>query len=104
MREYNDEIQECGLRYIAHYNYTQIVLFGKHFTFDIPPDRLYEFIQIFPDMKWEDGEFLHRLKGKYIRVVENDEGEIYSFKHIIDNIEYIVNIGEVTKKEVLNDG
>ena len=56
----------------------------------IPIDRLNEFTDIFPELDWENGEFIHNLKGKYIRLAYDENFEIYSISHIVKDLTYMV--------------
>ena len=82
MRTINTEIVDCGLIYNAHY--------GTSWGITIPIDRLNKFVNIFPELDWENGEFIHNLKGKYIRITYDENFEIYSISHIVKNLSYMV--------------
>ena len=90
MREVNFQIEEVGLMYIAHFRAVVLKVYTHDFGIEIPFDRLNDFTALFPDINWEDGYFLHKLKGRYMRYVECD-GKVIQFKHIIKDITYYVN-------------
>lgn len=90
MRTINTEISNCGLIYNIHYNLSEVKVYGIDWGITIPIDELREFVAIFPELNWEDGEFIHNLKGKYIRLTYDENFEIYSISHIVKNLTYIV--------------
>lgn len=90
MRTINTEIINCGLVYNAHYNTSEVKVYGDAWGITIPIDRLREFVNIFPEIDWENGEFIHNLKGKYIRITYDENFEIYSISHIIKNLAYVI--------------
>lgn len=92
MKTFNDEIKECGLFYFGHYDNLYIRLVGTNFNIEIPFEEVREFTKIFPEINWEDGEFINKVKGKYIRVNATDDySRVCSLEHIIKDIKYIVN-------------
>ena len=90
----NTIIERCGMRYIAHYRRAKIKVYGDCWGITIPIDRLDEFINIFPEMNWEDGLFLEDLNGKYIRIVYDLSFNIIALRHIIKDIDYMVKKDE----------
>ena len=90
MNEINFEILDIGLYYIAHFNLYQLKLFSDNFSLAIPLNRLNEFIQLFPDINWEDGYMFHKLKGRYLRAVLDNNGKLVQLKHIVKPIVYEV--------------
>lgn len=90
-RTFNEEITECGLRYLGHYNRCCVKVCGNCFGLEIPMDRMRDFINLFPDINWEDGEFLHKLIGRYLRVTVDDYGNLYSLHHITKSIDYMID-------------
>ena len=44
----------------------------------------------FPELDWEDGEFIHNLKGKYVKLAYDKNFEIYSISHIVKDLTYMV--------------
>ena len=87
----NYEIMECGLRYLGHYNRSVIKVCGASWGIEIPISRIGEFTELFPDINWEDGEFLHKLIGRYVRVTSDDCGKIVSISHITKDIHYLID-------------
>lgn len=61
MNTMNTEIIDCGLIYNAHYNMSEVKVYCNNCRITIPIDRLNEFTDIFPELDWEDGEFIHNL-------------------------------------------
>lgn len=91
MKTFNDEIKECGLFYLGYYDNLYIRLTGTKFGIEIPFEDVKKFTNIFPEIKWEDGEFINKVKGKYIRVnVTDDYQKVCSLEHIVKDIKYIV--------------
>ena len=90
MNTMNTEIVDCGLIYNAHYNMSEVKVYGNAWIITIPIDRLNEFVNIFPEFDWENGAFIHSLKGQYIRITYDENFEIYSISHIVKDLSYIV--------------
>lgn len=90
-RTFNEEITECGLKYLGHYNRSCVNVCGNCFSLEIPMDRIRDFTELFPDVNWENGEFLHKLIGRYIRVTVDDYEKLYSLHHITKPINYMIN-------------
>lgn len=90
MNTMNTEIIDCGLIYNAHYNMSEIKVYGNAWRITIPIDRLNEFTDIFPELDWGNGEFIHNLKGKYVRLAYDKNFEIYSISHIVKDLTYMV--------------
>lgn len=90
MRIINTEIIDCGLIYNAHDNSSEVKVYGTAWSITIPIDRLNEFTDIFPELDWEGGEFIHNLKGKYVRLAYDKNFEIYSISHIVKDLTYMV--------------
>lgn len=107
MKEINGQIDEIGLKYIEHFNTYQfevsIKTHSNYFSLIIPLDRFDQFIKLFPEINWEDGYMLHKLKGRYLRccVVEDPKSmtnytvpqSIVALKHIVREIIYLVEEG-----------
>ena len=88
MEEQNFQIQKIGLYYIAHFNCCAVRLCAEDFGFDIPNKRIQEFCSLFPDVDWEDGEFIEVLEGRYMRaLIENNK--VVGVKHITKNLVYM---------------
>jgi len=94
MKVVNDEITKCGLKYIGHFNSAIIQVFGNHFGLEIPGKRLGDFCRLFPDVNWENGEFINVLIGRYIRLIYDEGGKLQSIKHITQDKEYKVEVEE----------
>lgn len=90
----NTQIEKCGIRYIGHYNCSEIKIYGDCWGIVIPSNRLRDFTNIFPHKKWEDGLFLEELKGEYLRIVYDENSNIVALRHIIKDIDYMVNLDE----------
>lgn len=93
--EFNFEIKDIGLEYIAHFNCFAIKLLADSFSITISPNQLKDFIKLFPEINWEDGYMIHKLKGKYLRAVEAEWGRIVALKHIIKDITFELNGSKV---------
>ena len=89
MFEVNTQIVECGLRYDARLDTFDIKVYGVGWSVTIPKERLREFVRIFPEIYWE-GEFLHKVIGRNIRLTLDDEGKILLLHHIKRPIKYVV--------------
>ncbi len=89
-RTINDEIKKIGLKYCGHYDKSKIQLIGTAWSLDIPQDRVGEFAKLFPDVDWENSEFVECLKGRYIRVTFDDDMNLYSLHHITKAIDYMI--------------
>lgn len=87
----NYEIMECGLKYIGHYNQSVVKVYGTSWVIEIPINRMREFTDLFPDINWKDGEFLHKLIGRYVRVTTDDNSKIVSISHITKDIHYLID-------------
>lgn len=88
MKEVNRQIIRCGLYYLGHYGITTIKVYGEDFNFEIPLKRVRNFTDIFPEVNWENGEFLETLGGKYIRLVLSDNDNIIGLRHIVKDLTY----------------
>ena len=86
----NFQIQSIGLQYLGHFNVCSLRLFADSFGVTIPLKRVGEFVKLFPDVDWENGYMLHNLCGRYLRVMVSKEGRVIGFKHIVDDIEFIL--------------
>ena len=86
----NTQIVKCGIKYIGHYNYAEIKVYGDCWGVTISQKRLREFTNIFPNKNWEDGLFLEKLAGEYIRIVYDENSNIVALKNIVKDIDYIV--------------
>lgn len=83
----NKEILEIGAMYTGHFDNVSIRVIGDTWHFDIPSCKMREFTDIFPDINWEDGYYLEKLKGRYIRLY--DDGCKYKIvKHITKDLTY----------------
>lgn len=89
MNQFNCEITECGLRYIAHGDICELKLCTRDFGLTIPLNKISEFTKLFPDINWEDGYFFHKLKGRYLRAYTDRTGRIVGLKHIVKDITYV---------------
>lgn len=83
----NFQIKQIGTLYLAHYNVVTVKLYADDFGFSIPFDRIPEFCALFPEINFEDGEFLEILKGKYMRYIA-ENGKVIGLKHIIKDLTY----------------
>ena len=90
----NSQIEKCGIKYIGHYNYAEIKVYGDCWGVTIPINRLRDFTNIFPNKNWEDGLFLEDLKGEFIRIVYDENNNIIALRHIIKDIDYMVKLDE----------
>lgn len=90
IREQNFQIAEIGLRYTAHFNCCEVVLYGDDFAVTIPIKRMRDFTNLFPDINWEDGYMLHKLKDRYMRCVECD-GRVIGLKHITKDLTFMLD-------------
>ena len=90
----NTQIEKCGIKYIGHYNYSEIKIYGDCWGVTIPTNRLRYFTDIFPNKNWEDGLFLEELKGEYLRIVYDENNNIVALKNIIRDIDYMVKEDE----------
>lgn len=88
--ESNFQIEEIGLKYIGHFNICEFVLYADCFSLTLPVSRMRDFIALFPDINWEDGYMLHKLKGRYLRCLENGKGKVVGLKHIVKNIVFMI--------------
>lgn len=91
----NDEIKRIGIRFIGHYNKTEIKVEGTNWHIIVPPNRVRAFCKLFPDVDWENGQYIHTLKGRYVRVTFDEDSKIYSIQHIVKDLEYYVDHPEV---------
>lgn len=89
-RQMNDEITKCGLKYLGHYNRAYCEVEGTTWRLEIPMNRIGEFARLFMEINWEDGEFIEKIKGCYVRVTLDDNMHIYALHHITKSIDYIV--------------
>ena len=90
----NTQIEKCGIKYIGHYNYSEIKIYGDCWGVTIPTNRLRYFTDIFPNKNWEDGLFLEELNGEYLRIVYDENNNIVALKNIIRDIDYMVKEDE----------
>ena len=90
----NSQIEKCGIKYIGHYNHSEIKVYGDCWGVTIPTNRLRDFTDIFPNKNWEDGLFLEELKGEYVRIVYDENDNIVALKNIIRDIDYMVKEDE----------
>lgn len=87
MHTFNDEIIKAGYRFLAHYNRGSVFVEGRNWRLEIPQKEIGQFVRIFPELDWENGEYLEAIVGKYVRVtVDNDK--ITQLRHIIKGLEY----------------
>lgn len=87
----NDEIIECGVRYTGHYDNSAVKFFFTSCGIEVPMNRMREFTKLFPDINWEDGEFIYKLIGRYVRITTDDCSNIVSISHITKDIHYIID-------------
>ena len=90
----NSQIEKCGIKYIGHYNYSEIKVYGDCWGVTIPIKRVRDFTNIFPNKHWEDGLFLEELNGEYLRIVYDKNNNIVALRHIVKDIDYMVNLDE----------
>ena len=88
MQEVNRQINRCGIYYLGHYGVATVVAIGDTFRFEVPINRVWKFTRIFPEVDWEDGEFLEVLGGKYVRLVLAENGDIIGMRHITKDLTY----------------
>lgn len=86
----NDEIKRIGLTFNGHFNTSQVKVEGTNWSIVIPHNRVREFCKLFPDVDWENEEYLNVLVGRYIRVTFDDEMKVYCIHHIVKDIDYLV--------------
>ncbi len=86
----NTEIEECGLKYSGHCDRSVIRVCGSNWGVDIPIDRMGDFTKLFPDIHWENGEFIHKLIGRYLRITVDDNCHVCAMHHITKPIDYFV--------------
>lgn len=86
--EVNDEIKRIGVKYNGHCNVAEIRVEGSNWYIKVPKSRVGEFCRLFPDVNWENGEYLHVLHGRYVRVEFDDDGRVHVVRHIVKNLEY----------------
>lgn len=89
IRTVNFQIDKIGLIYIAHYNKYEIRVYAKNFGFNIQKHRVGEFCNLFPDINWEDGQFIEVLKGRYMRALIEDD-IVKGVQHITDDLTYMI--------------
>lgn len=90
----NTQIDKCGIKYIGHYNYAEIKIYGDCWGITIPTNRLRDLTNIFPNKNWENGLFLEELKGEYLRLVHDENSNIIALRNIIKDIDYMVKLDE----------
>lgn len=90
-RQMNDEIKDIGLKYYGDTNTSHLIVVGSTWRIEVPMSRVGEFCRLFPQLNWEHGEFLNRIKGQYLRVTFDDRMQLYSLHHITKSIDYIVD-------------
>ena len=88
----NGEIKKAGIKYIGHYNVSIIEIIGDNWRVEIPQNRLNDFTKLFPEIYWEDGAFIEEIIGKYLRVTYDENMNIHSLHHIVNQIDYMINI------------
>ena len=92
MKTMNDQIQEIGIRYDGTLNACDVVVQGAvGWSCVIPLRRMGEFCNAIGDIDFASGEFLHKLKGQYLRVTLDDMNALYSLHHITKSKDYVVN-------------
>lgn len=95
-RKENFEIKEIGLYYIGHFRSSCIRLCADSFGVNIPAERIPEFCMLFPDVDWENGEYLEILKGRYMRAILQGE-RVIGLEHITKNLTFY--LGNVKVEE-----
>ena len=90
MHEFNFEIKDIGLKYFGHNGYYALILYSDCFSVEIPFGRINEFVKLFPDVRWEDGYMLHKLKGRYMRCIDDGKLNVIGLKHITKDLTYML--------------
>jgi hypothetical protein len=90
MKTVNAEIINCGLFYCGHNDECFIHLITDQGIIDFSVDRLYKFVEIFPDIEWDSGNYIYKLKGRYIRLVYDDSYHVIGIKHIVKDCCFII--------------
>ena len=89
MRIFNSEIKNAGAMYIGHFYKLEIKVCGDNWGVTIPEARVDEFLNIFPEVNYEDGFWFEDLNGKYVRVME-DGFKVVALMNIIGEQIYYV--------------
>ena len=91
MRIDNQEIIDIGIVYHGHSKKSYIEVFLENCRISIKQSELNLFCSIFPDVKWDDGVFLHYLKGRYVRVGIDSDFKVRWIKHITKDLTFYLD-------------
>lgn len=72
IKTFESTINEIGLQYIGHFNTISVKVIGDNWYVRIPLNRISEFCDLFPEINWEDGEYIEKLQGHEITVQADD--------------------------------
>ena len=89
----NKRVENCGFRFMEHFNCTELVCNFDDCQIVIDPKRLREFLDVF-DLAYKDC-FLHEVSGKLCRMIYDEKYHVFGIQHILhDNTCYYKNIEE----------
>lgn len=75
VKTFTSTINRIGLQYIAHFDEIRVKVTGYNWYVCIPLSRVSEFCNLFPEMNWEDGEYIEQLRGHEV-VIQADDFQI----------------------------
>jgi hypothetical protein len=84
----NQEIIDIGIIYHGHSKRSYVEVLLENCRIPIKQSELNLFCSIFSDINWEDGEFLHRLKGRYVRIGIDSNSKVRFIKHITKDLTF----------------
>ena len=89
----NTQIKKCGLAFLGKGTSRFILSDDATWSLEIPLDRIKDLIKLFPEISWQNGQYLNKIKNSYLRLIMNEHSDILGLEHIIkDDLCYIIDI------------
>lgn len=88
----NAVIENAGIRFCAHLQNIEVRIYGDSWNVTIPMNakEMSKFTDIFPEINWEDGEFINKITNSYVRIGYDEQFRIKEIKHIAKDLTYEV--------------
>lgn len=89
----NTQIKKCGLAFLGNGISKFILSDDATWSLEIPLNRIKDLVKLFPEINWENGQYLNKIKNSYLRLIMNEHSDILGLEHIIkDDLCYIIDI------------
>lgn len=108
MKTINEQVREAGYFYVGHFGIGELQIDFNNCRITIPFEKQYKIFDLLADIfeiDSEDGVYLHSIKGKYCRIIVDDNFKIQALQHIVkdDNIIFIDNFQNEYKDSFIKE-